>query len=96
MNYNIQNLLKLQNIFSKTVLVFNNKLKELREASTQFIPCTDGLGPVADFNLLRWSRERLTSEFKIHANHCINLPQVLNYIEELDKVYDYKSEKAFK
>jgi len=73
--YKIENLFKLQKIYSKTVLVFNNKLKDMREDLDIFIPFTDNKGPVTRFNLNRWNTDKFKSNFYYMERKIVKVVQ---------------------
>lgn len=56
-------MFKLPKIYSKTILVFNNKLKEARGDQDMYIPSTDGKGPITRLNIQRWTKEKLRINF---------------------------------
>lgn len=62
------------------MLVFNNKIDEMRQRLDIFIPFTDNKGPVTRFNLNRFTLQKYKSNFytnKVKPNKISNVQ--LNY-----------------
>lgn len=62
-DFDLKKVLKLNQIYSKTVMVLNLKIEEARGNHAIFIPYTDGKGPISKFNLRRIRQDKLRKLF---------------------------------
>lgn len=57
-DFDLRNIMRLKEIFSKTIMVLNRKIDESRDKYELYIPYTDGKGPMSDLNLRRLSLDQ--------------------------------------
>eukprot|EP00801_Mesodinium_rubrum_P005186 Mrub_05189.p1 GENE.Mrub_05189~~Mrub_05189.p1 ORF type:complete len:337 (-),score=35.67 Mrub_05189:81-1091(-) len=88
--FNIDGLLNLDVIKSKTILVLNSKIEQARLKYDSFIPYTDGKGPISRLNLRRLKGEKISKMFSKNklSTYVIDESKINKYVNDLCKEYE--------
>jgi len=79
-DFDLDSLINLKIIYSKTILVLNAKIEYKRYELNYFIPFTDGNGPINRYNLRRWKYNKVRNTFGYNEP---DINKINKYINEL-------------